>query len=65
MSVGLALHRWRGEADFQPLTVQPGEFVLAGLGLQVTVENQVLAVPTVVAHQIRPNNTTGMPTYMA
>ena len=45
--------------------LQAGELVVAGLGLQVTVENQVLAVPTEVAHQIRPNNTTGMPTYMA
>ena len=65
VGVGLAFYRWGGEADFQTLTVQASKLVAAGLGLQVAVENQILAVPTEVAHQIRPNNTTGMPTYMA
>ena len=65
VGVGLAFYRWGGEADFQTVTVQASKLVAAGLGLQVAVENQVLAVPTEVAHQIRPNNTTGMPTYMA
>ena len=65
VGVGLAFYRRGSEADFQTFTMQAGELVAAGLGLQVAVENQVLAVPTEVAHQIRPNNTTGMPTYMA
>ena len=65
VGIGLAFNRRGGEADFQTVTVQAGKFIAAGLGLQVTVENQVLAVPTEVAHQIRPNNTTGIPTYIA
>ena len=65
MGVGFAFYRWGGEADLQTFTVQAGELIAAGLGLQVAVENQVLAVPTEVAHQIRPNNTTGIPTYIA
>ena len=53
MGVGLALDRWGGEADLQPITMQPGELVLARLGLQVTVGDQVLAVPAVEAHPQR------------
>src|SRR5690606_26053320 len=47
VGVGLALHRRRGEADLQAVAVQAGEFVLAGLGLQVAGEDQVLAIPAV------------------
>ena len=32
--VGFAVHRRRGEANLDPLTVQPGERVRAGFGLQ-------------------------------
>ena len=53
MGVGLAIDRRGGETDLQPLTMQPGELVLARLGLQATVEDQVLAVPAKVAHAIK------------
>lgn len=38
LRVGAPLQRWRAEADFQPVTVQPGEGIRAGLGLQVAGE---------------------------
>lgn len=64
MGVGLALHRRCGEADLQALAVQPGELVAARLGLQVAIEEQVLAVPAVEA-QRKMLNCWGMPVMAA
>src|SRR3990167_916597 len=50
--VGLAVDWRRGEADLQPLTVQPGELVATGLGLQVALEDQVLTVPAIETHRV-------------
>ena len=65
VGVGFAFNRWGGEADFQAVTVQASKLIAAGLGLQVTVENQVVTVPAEIAHQIRPNSSGGMLTYTA
>src|SRR3990167_8998222 len=52
LGVGLAVD-WRGgEADLQPFTVQPGELVATGFGLQVAIEDQVLAVPAIETHRV-------------
>src|SRR5690606_29969708 len=56
-----AVDRRGTDADFQALTMQPGKFILAGLGLQVTVEQQVGAVPAKVAHQMNGLSALGMP----
>lgn len=45
VGIGLAVH-WRGgKADLQAFAVQPGERIVARLGLQVAVEDQRIAVP--------------------
>ncbi|MNW08695.1 hypothetical protein D3C71_2055290 [compost metagenome] len=52
LGVGLTVDWRRGEADLQPLTVQPGELVATGFGLQVAIEDQVLAVPAIETHRV-------------
>src|SRR5690606_15565453 len=60
VGVRLAFHRRGGEADLQTVAVQAGKFVLAGLGLQVTGEDQILAVPAVPFHYMKGLRMVGM-----
>lgn len=49
MRIRLTVDGRRGEANFYPVAMQPGEFVATGFGLQMATEQQVRAAPLEVA----------------
>ena len=45
MRVGLAIHRWGGDPDFEGLAMHPADLVLFRTGLDAHAEEQVRALP--------------------
>lgn len=43
--IGLTVHRRGGNPDLEGLTMHPADFILAGAGLDVDIEEQVVTLP--------------------
>lgn len=47
VGIGLAVHRWRGNPDFERAAMDSANFVPAGTGLDADVNQQIITLPVV------------------
>lgn len=50
MFIGFAIHWWGTDPDFQAVVMWPYNFILAGTGLKVDLQHEVITLPLEKGH---------------